>query len=105
MGRGRGRLKLVVTRVKSLQLAYLDDWETKAELIDANMASAHIPFFLDWRPFATYRCAPLLPAPLPLEAPAEKSSILLKLASAAAQQVNRRLRASSICIFVQDCCA
>ena len=56
-GCGRGRLKLVVTNVKALQLAYIDDWETKAELIDANMASAHIPFFLDWRPFATYRFA------------------------------------------------
>ena len=51
----RGRLKLVVTDVRNFQLAYIDDFATKAELIDANMASAHIPFFLDWRPFATYR--------------------------------------------------
>ena len=45
----------MVTDVSSFQLAYIDDFATKAELIDANMASAHIPFFLDWRPYATYR--------------------------------------------------
>lgn len=53
----RGRLKLVVTDVRSLQLSYIDDFATKEELIDANLASAHIPFFLDGRPFASYRCA------------------------------------------------
>ena len=55
----RGRLKLVVTSLRSLQLVYIDDWATKEELIDANMASAHIPFFLDWKPFAMYRRAPV----------------------------------------------
>ena len=53
----RGRLKLVVTNVRNFQLEYVDDFATKDELIDANMASAHIPFFLDGRPFASYRCA------------------------------------------------
>ena len=51
----RDRLKLIVTDIGSRQLAYLDDFKTKEELIDANMASAHIPFFLDWKPFAMYR--------------------------------------------------
>ncbi|BDA50930.1 probable 1-acylglycerol-3-phosphate O-acyltransferase Pnpla3 [Coccomyxa sp. Obi] len=51
----RGRLKLVVTNVRTFQLEYVDDFATKEELIDANMASAHIPFFLDGRPFASYR--------------------------------------------------
>ncbi|CAL5223367.1 g5872 [Coccomyxa viridis] len=51
----RGRLKVVVTRVPSFQLTYIDDFATKEELIDACMASAHIPFFLDWRATAKYR--------------------------------------------------
>ena len=46
----------MVTNIRSFQLAYIDDFSTKAELIDACMASAHIPFFLDWKPYATYRC-------------------------------------------------
>ena len=51
----RGRLKVVVTKVPSFKLTYIDDYATKEELIDACMASAHIPFFLDWRPTASYR--------------------------------------------------
>ena len=39
----------------SFKLVLIEDFATKSELIDANMASAHIPFFLDWRPFAVYR--------------------------------------------------
>lgn len=39
----------------SFQLTYIDDFATKEELIDACMASAHIPFFLDWRATAKYR--------------------------------------------------
>lgn len=30
-------------------------FESKADLIDCLMASVHIPFFLDFRPFATYK--------------------------------------------------
>ena len=45
-----------MTKVPSFQLSYIDDFASKEELIDACMASAHIPFFLDWRPTATYRC-------------------------------------------------
>ena len=59
----RGRLKVVVTKIPSFQLTYIDDFATKDELIDACMASAHIPFFLDWRATAKYRCN-LQPAPL-----------------------------------------
>ena len=53
----RVRLKVVVTKVPSFQLVYIDEFATKDELIDACMASAHIPFFLDWKATATYRCA------------------------------------------------
>lgn len=51
----RGRLKIAVRDVHTFKLVLIDDFATKSELIDANMASAHIPFFLDWRPFAVYR--------------------------------------------------
>lgn len=51
----RGRLKIAVRDMHSFKLVLIDDFATKSELIDANMASAHIPFFLDWRPFAVYR--------------------------------------------------
>lgn len=50
-------MKLVVTDIRGFQLAYVDDFATKDELIDANLASAHIPFFLDGRPFASFRYA------------------------------------------------
>jgi hypothetical protein len=55
---GRGRLKLVVTPVRPLTLfapATVDCFRTKDELVDACMASAHVPFFLDGRPVASYR--------------------------------------------------
>lgn len=47
----------MVTKVPSFQLVYIDEFATKDELIDACMASGHIPFFLDWKATATYRCA------------------------------------------------
>lgn len=53
----RGRLKLVVTATRNWRLAYLDCWTTRDELIDACMASAHVPYFLDLRLSATYRFA------------------------------------------------
>jgi hypothetical protein len=55
-----GRLSLVVTAVPSLRLRSLDCFATKDELVDACLASAHVPFFLDGRPFATYKRAPVL---------------------------------------------
>lgn len=50
-----GRLKLVVTSVPSLQLRALDCFQTRGELIDACLASAHVPFFLDGRGAARFR--------------------------------------------------
>ena len=50
-----GRLKLVVTAVPSMRLRALDCFHTKAELIDACLASAHVPFFLDGRGTARFR--------------------------------------------------
>ena len=56
---GGGRLKLVVTplRVSSLfsPPATVDCFSTRDELVDACLASAHVPFFLDGRPSASYR--------------------------------------------------
>ena len=37
-------------QVPRFRLQYLETFDTKEELIDACMASAHIPFFLDGRP-------------------------------------------------------
>lgn len=50
-----GRLKLVVTAVPSLRLSALDCFQTRGELIDACLASAHVPFFLDGRGTARFR--------------------------------------------------
>lgn len=55
-----GRLTLVVTGVPSLRLATVDCFATKDELVDACLASAHVPFFLDGRPFARYKDRTLL---------------------------------------------
>lgn len=53
----RGRLKLVVTDTRDWRQTYLDCWTTREELIDACMATAHVPFFLDLRLSAPYRRA------------------------------------------------
>jgi len=45
----------VVTDTRSWRVAYLDCWTTRDELIDACMASAHVPWFFDLRPAAQYR--------------------------------------------------
>lgn len=50
-----GRVRLVVTEVPSLRIRYLENFESKQDLIDANMASVHIPFFLDGNPTRSYR--------------------------------------------------
>lgn len=55
-----GRLKLVVTEVPSLRLATLDAFACKDDVVNACLASAHVPFFLDGRPFARYRGRALL---------------------------------------------
>ncbi|KAK9837125.1 hypothetical protein WJX81_004755 [Elliptochloris bilobata] len=51
----RGRLKLVVTDTRDWRQTYLDCWTSRDELIDACMATAHVPFFLDLRLSAAYR--------------------------------------------------
>ncbi|KAL4430951.1 hypothetical protein ABPG75_006207 [Micractinium tetrahymenae] len=51
----RGRVRLVVTEVPSLRLRYLEDFASKQDLIEANMTSVHIPFFLDGAATHTYR--------------------------------------------------
>jgi hypothetical protein len=51
----RGRLKLVVTDVIGRRQVYLQDFQEKKDLIDANMASIHIPFFLDFGPVSFYK--------------------------------------------------
>jgi len=53
--RCRGRVRIVVTKTPSLQLQYLDDFASREDLIDAAMASVHIPFFLDGRATCTYK--------------------------------------------------
>jgi len=53
----RGRLKLVVTDVLRRRQVYLEDFSDKKDLIDANMASIHIPLFLDFGPFSFYKTA------------------------------------------------
>lgn len=50
-----GRVKLVVTEVPSLRLQYIDSFESKQDVIDANMASVHIPFLLDGNPTTWFR--------------------------------------------------
>lgn len=51
----RDRLKLVITRVPFLDIAYVYDFTSKQDLIDACLASAHVPFFLDGNAYCTYR--------------------------------------------------
>lgn len=46
----------MVTDTANWQVAYLDCWTSRGELIDACMASAHVPWFLDLRLAAKYRC-------------------------------------------------
>lgn len=59
----RGRLKLVATDVVGQQQVYLQNFESKQEIINANMASIHIPFFLDFRPFSSYQSVILFTSP------------------------------------------
>lgn len=51
----RTKIKIVVTQSPRLRLRYIDTFEDKEDLIDALMASVHIPFFLDGRPLFTYK--------------------------------------------------
>lgn len=53
--RCNGRVKLVVTELPSLQLKYLSEFTSREDLINANMASVHIPFLLDGKGSYSYR--------------------------------------------------
>jgi len=50
-----GRVRLIATEVPTLRLRYLDEFESREDLIDACMASVHIPFFLDGNASFTYK--------------------------------------------------
>lgn len=50
-----GRVTVVITHVPSLGLRGISQFESKADLIEALMASVHVPFVIDWRPLASYR--------------------------------------------------
>jgi hypothetical protein len=52
-----GRVRIVATEVPALRVVYLDDFASRQELIDALMASVHIPLFLDGAPSARFRGA------------------------------------------------
>lgn len=51
----QGRLKLVVTQIPSFEIAYVQDFTSKQDVIDACLASAHVPFFLDGKATCNYR--------------------------------------------------
>lgn len=51
----QGKLKLVVTQIPSFKIAYVENFTSKQDLIDACLASAHVPFFLDGRATCNYR--------------------------------------------------
>ena len=50
-----GRVKLVVTEALTLRIRYVEDFLDRDDLIDAAMASIHIPFFLDGNATRAYR--------------------------------------------------
>ena len=51
----RTRLRLVVTQLPSIAPVAVQDFASRQELIDATMASVHVPFFLDGRPAVRFR--------------------------------------------------
>ena len=51
----QGKLKLVVTQIPTFEIAYVENFTSKQDLIDACLASAHVPFFLDGRATCNYR--------------------------------------------------
>ena len=53
--RCQGRVKIIATRMPRLKLCYLEDFQTRDDLIDSLMASVHIPFFLDGNGSFTYK--------------------------------------------------
>lgn len=43
----RNRVELIVTKLPLFQLQAYSDFESKEDLIDVNMSSVHVPFFMD----------------------------------------------------------
>ena len=53
-----GRVELLVTALPNLSVLAVSDFADRDALIDANLASVHVPFFLDGRAAARFRgCA------------------------------------------------
>ena len=50
-----GRVELLVTELPSLRTLAVSDFADREALIDANLASVHVPFFVDGRPTASFR--------------------------------------------------
>lgn len=77
-----GRVRVVVTTLPALRRVVVSEFKDREDLIEACLASAHLPLLLDWRPAAlwrgmrcvdgsllyvlTRRCAALRPAGVPL---------------------------------------
>eukprot|EP00884_Botryococcus_braunii_P013439 jgi/Botrbrau1/22096/Bobra.0206s0022.1 len=53
-----GRVKIVVTDVRRCATSTVDHFESKQDLINACLASSHIPFALDWNAVAMFRGRP-----------------------------------------------
>ncbi|GMH37657.1 hypothetical protein BSKO_05530 [Bryopsis sp. KO-2023] len=51
----RDRVEVVVTTLPLLKLDTVSDYKSKEDLIDANLASAHVPLFLDGQMMASLR--------------------------------------------------
>eukprot|EP00210_Caulerpa_lentillifera_P007429 g7100.t1 len=49
------RVGLVITTLPKLELKLINEFESKDTLIDANLASCHIPLFLDWKLFTNFK--------------------------------------------------
>ena len=53
--RCEGRVKIIATRMPRMKLCYLEEFQTRNDLIDSLLASVHIPFFLDGNGSFKYR--------------------------------------------------
>lgn len=51
----KSRVQVIATKVPSMRLEYLDSFDSRSDLINACMASIHIPFFLDGNGTYLYR--------------------------------------------------
>jgi hypothetical protein len=60
-----GGLQVVVTRLPRFEQVPVEQFADKRDVLDAVMASAHVPFFLDGRAARPYRGAPCVDGQLP----------------------------------------